>query len=124
MRNEESNEILNSYLCQENNKDSLIKIFGDISSISEKEKFKNFHYMCKICLKFPIIKIIDNDNIQLICDNKSSKSFNQTTSIKDAYKRIIELKDNKYDIFVMIVKTINVASAVKFVKKKTFIRRS
>ena len=100
MINEESNVFLNSYIsCAEDNKDSFIKIFGDISSISEKEKFKNFHYMCKKCLKFPKIKIIDNDNIQLICDNEKCKSFNLPTRIKDAYKRIIEIKDNKFDIF-------------------------
>ena len=58
--NEESDEILNSYkLASEDNKDSLLKIFGDISSISEKENFKYFHYMCKICLKFPKINIVE-----------------------------------------------------------------
>jgi len=55
--------------------------------------------MCKICYKFPKINIVDNDNIQLICDNESCKSFNKPTKIKDAYKRLIELKDNNYDIF-------------------------
>ena len=98
--NEESNEILASYkLESEDNKDSLSKLFGDISSISEKENFTNIHYMCRICLKFPKIIIVDNDKIQLICDNERCKSFNQPTRIKDVYKRLIELKDNNYDIF-------------------------
>ena len=69
----------------EDKKDSLFKLFGDISSISDKELIKNFHYMCNGCFKFPKI-IIDKDKIKFICDDEKCINFNQPIIIEDAYE--------------------------------------
>ena len=81
----------------EDKKDSLFKLFGDISSISDKELTKNFHYMCNKCFKFIKI-IIDKDKIKFICDDEKCKNFNQPIIIEDVYEKMIELKDNNFDI--------------------------
>ena len=53
------------------------------------EIYKDKHYMCKFCSSFPLIKLIDNNNILLIYNNHRDK-----IEIEEFLKRIREDKDN------------------------------
>ena len=53
------------------------------------EIYKDKHYICKFCSSFPLIKLIDNNNILLICNNHRDK-----IEIEEFLKRIKEDKDN------------------------------
>ena len=93
-----NNDDFGTFLFDESNdeEDSLINnepFISDMTVILKDNNNDNFHYRCKKCLFFPIIKFINNTEIKYYC--KCNKAKAKIMKIKDLLNEIKNFKDEK-----------------------------